>query len=224
MSVDTKVTPIPADAFSVEEKTGDTPAVNGAEFAAAEAAAKAKAEQGNASAYVHKLKKPFTFEGCTIEELSFDFDRLTGNDSLAIEDELQAMNKPVIVPTFSGQYLIRMAARACTTTLTTPDGKKPAHRRGRHPGAAHRRLQPHPVEGANFFAGLGAVTCDGGVWLRKQCLIMAQNNNTPVSYWAALPLSSLTKWIKASNLLVEEQRAKRPKKAPRPVVIRRGRR
>ena len=123
MSVDTKVTPIPADAFSVEEKTGDTPAVNEAEFAAAEAAAKAKAEQGNASAYVHKLKKPFTFEGCTIEELSFDFDRLTGNDSLAIEDELQSMNKPVIVPTFSGQYLIRMAARACTTTLTTPDGR-----------------------------------------------------------------------------------------------------
>ena len=41
MSVDTKVTPIPADAFSVEEKTGDTPAVNGAEFAAAETAAKA---------------------------------------------------------------------------------------------------------------------------------------------------------------------------------------
>ena len=121
MSVDTKVTPIPADAFSVEEKSGDTPAVNGAEFAAAETAA--KAEEGNTSAYVHKLKKPFTFEGCTIEELSFDFDRLTGNDSLAIEDELQAMNKPVIVPTFSGQYLIRMAARACTTTLTTPDGK-----------------------------------------------------------------------------------------------------
>lgn len=121
MSVDTKVTPIPADAFSVEEKNGDTPAVNGAEFAAAETAV--KAEEGNTSAYVHKLKKPFTFEGCTIEELSFDFDRLTGNDSLAIEDELQAMNKPVIVPTFSGQYLIRMAARACTTTLTTPDGK-----------------------------------------------------------------------------------------------------
>ena len=121
MSVDTKVTPIPADAFSVEEKTGDTPAVNGAEFATAETAA--KAVEGNTSAYVHKLKKPFTFEGCTIEELSFDFDRLTGNDSLAIEDELQAMNKPVIVPTFSGQYLIRMAARACTTTLTTPDGK-----------------------------------------------------------------------------------------------------
>ena len=122
MSVDTKVTPIPADAFSVEEKTGDTPAVNGAEFAAAETAA--KAEEGNTSAYVHKLKKPFTFEGCTIEELSFDFDRLTGNDSLAIEDELQAMNKPVIVPTFSGPYLVRMAARACTTTFTDASGRQ----------------------------------------------------------------------------------------------------
>ena len=42
MSVDTKVTPIPADAFSVEEKNGDTPAVNGAEFAAAETAVKAE--------------------------------------------------------------------------------------------------------------------------------------------------------------------------------------
>ena len=121
MSVDTKVTPIPADAFSVEEKTGDTPAVNEPSLPPPKPAV--KAEEGNASAYVHKLKKPFTFEGCTIEELSFDFDRLTGNDSLAIEDELQSMNKPVIVPTFSGQYLIRMAARACTTTLTTPDGK-----------------------------------------------------------------------------------------------------
>ena len=121
MSVDTKVTPIPADAFSVEEKNGDTSAVNGVEFAAAETAA--KDEEGNTSAYVHKLKKPFTFEGCTIEELSFDFDRLTGNDSLAIEDELQAMNKPVIVPTLSGQYLTRVAARACTTTITDPSGK-----------------------------------------------------------------------------------------------------
>ena len=137
MSVDTKVTPIPADAFSVEEKTGDTPAVNGAEFAAAETAA--KAVEGNASAYVHKLKKPFTFEGCTIEELSFDFDRLTGNDSLAIEDELQSMNKPVIVPTFSGQYLIRMAGRPRLHHHPHHPGREgPAHRRGRHPGAAHR--------------------------------------------------------------------------------------
>lgn len=50
---------------------------------------------------------------------------------------------------------------------------------------------------------------------------MAQTNNTPVSYWASLPLAALTKWIKASNLLVQEAKAKRPKKAARPMVIRR---
>lgn len=49
---------------------------------------------------------------------------------------------------------------------------------------------------------------------------MAQNNNTPVPYWASLPLASLTKWIKASNRLVEEQKAKKPKVAPRKVVLR----
>ena len=56
---------------------------------------------------------------------------------------------------------------------------------------------------------------------------MAQNNNTPVSYWLSLPLESLVKWIRASNRLVKEQkdeRAKRPKIAPRRVVIRRGKR
>ena len=56
---------------------------------------------------------------------------------------------------------------------------------------------------------------------------MAQNNNTPVSYWLSLPLESLVKWIRASNRLVKEQkdeRANRPKSTPRPVVIRRGKR
>nr|DAQ33719.1 MAG TPA: hypothetical protein [Caudoviricetes sp.]DAU22505.1 MAG TPA: hypothetical protein [Caudoviricetes sp.] len=55
---------------------------------------------------------------------------------------------------------------------------------------------------------------------------MAQNNNTPVSYWVSLPLLSLTKWIKASNRLVEEQKAQRkarPKQPARPIVIRRRR-
>lgn len=41
---------------------------------------------------------------------------------------------------------------------------------------------------------------------------MARNNSTPVSYWLALPLSSLCKWIKVSNQLVKEAREKRGKK------------
>ena len=32
-----------------------------------------------------------------------------------LEQELQAIGRPAIVPAFSGEYLVRMAARACTT-------------------------------------------------------------------------------------------------------------
>ncbi len=64
--------------------------------------------------YVHTFRTPFTYEGKTFSSVSFDFDRLTGNDALAIEAEMQAMGKPVIIPSLSGDYLIRMAARACS--------------------------------------------------------------------------------------------------------------
>lgn len=117
--IDTRDMPkVPADALGVHGE-GAPHMVNDAEFAAAEQAA----QKEDASVYTHRFKRPVTVEGCTIEELTFDFDRLTGADSLAIEDELQALNKPVIVPTFSGQYLTRVAARACTTPLTAPDGR-----------------------------------------------------------------------------------------------------
>lgn len=65
---------------------------------------------------------------------------------------------------------------------------------------------------AALFAGIGAVTGDGGVWLRRQCLTMAKNNQTPVSYWLSLPLPSLCKWIKVSNQLVKEARERRKNK------------
>lgn len=105
---DTKKTVIPTDAFS---------AVDHDEYAAAEAQAKESA--GN---FTLKLKKPFTYEGQTFDELNFDFSSLTGDDSLAIEDELQAIGKPTISPTFSGQFLVRMAARACTNTIVDAGG------------------------------------------------------------------------------------------------------
>ncbi|MBR3767526.1 MAG: phage tail assembly protein [Clostridia bacterium] len=64
--------------------------------------------------YTHNFSKPFTFEGKTYKELSFDFDGLTGADSLAIESELSSLGKVVITPEFSGEYLIRLAVRACS--------------------------------------------------------------------------------------------------------------
>lgn len=76
----------------------------------------------SASAFTFDFPKPFTFEGETFKKLSFDFDALTGQDSLAIENELTSLGRPVIVPELSGDYLIRMAMRACTTTRK--DGRK----------------------------------------------------------------------------------------------------
>lgn len=80
------------------------------------AAEKAAAESGYI--FTHKFNRPFTFEDQTYEKLTFDWGSLTGEDGLAIENEMQTLGKPVIVPTFSGEYLVRMAARACTTAIS----------------------------------------------------------------------------------------------------------
>lgn len=99
------------------EKT--SPAVDQAELDAAETEA-AKPESG--SAYIHVFGKPFTFEGETFEKLTFDWDTLTAADGLAIENELASTGRAVISPEFSGEYLIRMAARACKERRA--DGKR----------------------------------------------------------------------------------------------------
>lgn len=80
---------------------------------------KAAMEEAKTSAgtYVHKLAKPLIHEEKRYEKLTFDFASLTGRDSLAIEAELTAMGKAVITPEFSGEYLIRMAIRACDAPL-----------------------------------------------------------------------------------------------------------
>ena len=44
-------------------------------------------------AYTHTFKEPFSWQGHTFEELTFDFASLTGGDSLAIEEELLLLNK-----------------------------------------------------------------------------------------------------------------------------------
>lgn len=64
-----------------------------------------------------KLSKPFKYEGKSYEELSFDFEALTGADDLDIERELRAKGENAFVPALSGEYLIRMCARACTAEI-----------------------------------------------------------------------------------------------------------
>ena len=66
-----------------------------------------------------KLRKPVTYNGIEYDELSFDFETLSGEDGLNIESELAAMGKvPILDPMFDGNYLIRMAARACTEPIS----------------------------------------------------------------------------------------------------------
>jgi len=88
------------------------PIIDDEEFAAAQ-----KAAEESDYIYTHKFKKPFEYQGKTYNELTFDWGKLTGKDGLAIENELQQLGKPVIVPQFSGEYLVRLAARACTVPI-----------------------------------------------------------------------------------------------------------
>ncbi len=83
---------------------------------AVEAAAlesEAKAERDN-SIYTHTFKHPFSYQGVTIEKLTFDWGKLTGEDHLAIENELLLRGKTLVTPEFTGEFLCGMATRACT--------------------------------------------------------------------------------------------------------------
>lgn len=59
-----------------------------------------------------KLKKPVEYNGTSYEELHFNFNKLTGRDCLAIENELSMLGKNFVTPEISGEYLTRFAARA----------------------------------------------------------------------------------------------------------------
>ena len=87
------------------------------EFDAAQAAAAKAAAAADPYTYTHKLQKPLDYEGKHYESLTFNWGKLTGNDSIAIEAELTALNQSVIIPSMSAGYLIRMACRACTEPI-----------------------------------------------------------------------------------------------------------
>lgn len=47
----------------------------------------------------------------------------------------------------------------------------------------------------------------GGILnLRRECLVLAQNNHTDVFRWLDCPLWELGKWIEANNAVIEERR------------------
>lgn len=83
----------------------------------AEQAERAEAEaltEEHSGIYTHEFKKPFTYDGRTYERLSFDWESLSGKDSVAIERELVNRNIAVVHAGFTPEYLAAMAVRACT--------------------------------------------------------------------------------------------------------------
>lgn len=63
-------------------------------------------------AYVHKFQKPYTYEDKTYTELVFDFEKLIGDDLVAIENEMAAVGEFALSPEISTSFLYRLAARA----------------------------------------------------------------------------------------------------------------
>lgn len=70
-------------------------------------------QQASENSFVLFFEKPFVYEGKTYEKLAFDFSSLTGNDFIAIENELLAHNRILISPRFSTEFLAIMCAKAC---------------------------------------------------------------------------------------------------------------
>lgn len=63
-------------------------------------------------AYVHEFTKPYTFEDKTYIKLVFDFEKLIGNDLVAIENEMAAVGEYALSPEISTSFLYRLAAKA----------------------------------------------------------------------------------------------------------------
>lgn len=68
-----------------------------------------KEKSGN---YTHTFKEPVEIEGKKYTSLTFYFDKLTGEDIEAIEEELQDQNKYVLAMEISSAFQSMLAARA----------------------------------------------------------------------------------------------------------------
>lgn len=74
-------------------------------------------EEAASSVQTVTFRKPVKYAGKEYTELSFDFSKLTGQDALSIENELSNQGKNSGLPAMNSEYLIRLAARACTENV-----------------------------------------------------------------------------------------------------------
>lgn len=84
---------------------------------AAEEAARLEAEAKSGpdiTTYTHTFEKPYEYQGRSITELTFDWGALTGEDHQAIESDMLRNGQTLVVPAFTGAFLMGMAVRGCT--------------------------------------------------------------------------------------------------------------
>ena len=71
-----------------------------------------KKEKKTSLNYTHTFKAPVDINGEKHKTLTFYFEKLTGEDVEAIEEELQDQNKYVLTPEVSSAFQTMLAARA----------------------------------------------------------------------------------------------------------------
>lgn len=74
-------------------------------------------EESRSGVYTHALKREITWEGKTYGSLNFNFAALTGRDLIDIERELKALKLNTAARTFSADFQVRVAARACDAPI-----------------------------------------------------------------------------------------------------------
>lgn len=62
--------------------------------------------------YTHIFEKPWTYENVTYEKMEFDFNKLTGDDLIGIEAEMDAEGNPLVIPEWSSCCKIKLASKA----------------------------------------------------------------------------------------------------------------
>lgn len=95
-----------------ESATGTAETMNNGATPAEAKNATGSAKSANTGVYTHVFKKPFEHEGRSYTELEFNFERLTGRDMLAIENEMQAMSEYALAPEISASFQCKLAAKA----------------------------------------------------------------------------------------------------------------
>ena len=71
-------------------------------------------QESKVNTYTHFFARPIQYNGLTINELTFDFGALSGDDFLIAENESRISGVTTVTPEFSGVFLWNLAVRACT--------------------------------------------------------------------------------------------------------------